>query len=1272
MTLQPGTQLGPYEIAAPLGAGGMGEVYRARDTRLDREVAIKVLPGHLAERPDALQRFQREAKAVAALSHPNILAIHDVGREEGVCYAVMELLEGESLRERLGRSALSWRKAVQIGTAIAEGLSAAHVRGIIHRDLKPENIFLTADGVVKILDFGLARMERPLSPDGGAPAATMTLQTQPGVVLGTVNYMSPEQVRGEPADARSDIFSFGSVLYEMLTGGRAFARDTGAETMTAILKEEPPEIAAMGREVPAGLDHLIRHCLEKTPEERFQSARDLAFDLKMILTTSGIPRPGAVAARSAWRAGHTVATACVAAVAILGSLVALNVGGWRDRLFARPTPGRIQSLAVLPLENLSGDPEQEYFVDGMTDALISDLARIGALRVISRTSAMRLKGTDRSIPEIARLLNVDAVVEGSVLRAGDRVRITAQLIDGPTDRPLWADSYERELRDILTLQSDVARAIAREIRVTLTPPEERRLAAAQAVDPEVHQLYLKGRYHWNKRTEAGFSKAIEYFQQAIEKDPSCALAYAGLSDAYNCLAGYGVLPAKEAFSKAKATALKAIEIDDALAEAHTSLASVKECYDWDWSGAEREYKEAIRLNPGYATARHWYATFLATLGRSQEAVAEIRRAQELDPLSPIINTNVGYVFYTARQYEQAMEECRKALELDPDFAVAHQMLGEIYGQMGKRAEAIAELERAIALSGNAAEDVAWLGRTYALGGMEDKARQALSQLERRSQEGYVAPFLFVMVYAGLGEKDHAFGWLEKAYQERDSYVVDIGVAPWADPLRDDPRFDDMLRRMGLDPSAYSKPQVAMTPPGKIMLAVLPFEDMSPEPAEWFSDGMTEEMIVRLGGLQPHRLGVIARTSALKLKGTDKGVDEIGRQLGVDYLLSGSVRRVGDQVRIAAKLINVRDQTHLWTESYDGSLADVFGLQNDVARRVADALALELLLEQQASLLSVRRANPAAHEAYLKGRHYWNRRTEEDLRKGMAYFQQAVDLDPAYAAAYSGLADSYTALAAWYIVSHDEAFPKANAAARKALEIDDQSAEAHASMAVVKEAEWDWPGAEQEFRRALELNPSYATGHQWYAEYLVGMGRHQEALAELRRARELDPLSLIITAVSGGMSYFAREYDTAIDHCRGALELDPDYPGAHLFLGWAYEGRQMYEQAIAEFQQVQALGGPRIISLCSFGRAYALAGMRSDTETILGEVLASDERQYVSADLTALIHLGLGEKDEALAWLQKALNAHAVGLMFLKVDPRYDLLRDGPRFDDLLRRIGLEP
>ncbi|HEY3124585.1 MAG TPA: protein kinase, partial [Thermoanaerobaculia bacterium] len=778
MPLPVGARLGHYEILTPLGAGGMGEVYRARDTRLGREVAVKVLPERLAGDLKALSRFEREARAVATLSHPNILAIHDFGEEREIRYAVTELLEGQTLRARLVKEHLAWRKAAEIGIAIAEGLSAAHMRGIVHRDIKPENIFLTSGGQVKILDFGLARADAVPS-EQLTSAPTESAATEAGTVLGTLGYMSPEQVRGEPAGTRSDIFSFGCVLYEMLTGRRAFSGQSPGQTMAAILRDQPAEIAVCGAQVPEGVDRIVRRCLEKSPGERFQSAGDLSFALKESLG-SGFSRSAPMWSSISRRTGLLLAGTAIVLIAIMLVFRPLGRGAG---------PRRIESLAVLPLANLSGDPQQEYFADGMTEELITNLAQIGALRVSSRTSAMRYKGTQRSVPEIARELNVDAVVEGSVLRVRDRVRITAQLIQAPTDKHLWASSYERDLRDVLALQGEVARAIAGEIGVRLTPQERSRLAEKKAVNPEAYEAYLKGRYHWFRGTAPDAQKSLDYFQQSVAKQPDYALAHAGIADAYEQMAGsaYGVLSPKEAFPKAKVAAMRAVELDSTLAEPYVSLGWSSFVFDRDWTTAENQFQRALRLNPNYPAAHQTYGAFLSEMGRFDESIREAKRGQELDPLSLRGNFDVGFFLHNARRDDEAIPWFRRVLDMDSSFLRAHWGLGLALVQKRGYDEAIAELRKAVELPGSGPAQLGSLGYAYAVAGRRTEALEIVEKLKERSRKHYVPPATVSIVFSGLGEKDEALTWLEKANEERDPWVAQLKVQPMFDSLRPDPR-----------------------------------------------------------------------------------------------------------------------------------------------------------------------------------------------------------------------------------------------------------------------------------------------------------------------------------------------------------------------------------------------------------------------------------------------------------------------------------------------------
>jgi eukaryotic-like serine/threonine-protein kinase len=736
----------------------MGEVYRARDSRLDRDVAVKVLPQTVAADPDALARFEREAKAVAALSHPNILSIFDFAVHGGISCAVMELLEGETLRGRLDAGPIPERVALDLALQTARGLSAAHRGGVIHRDLKPENLFVTREGHLKILDFGLARRKGPAGPSDLTGAATDTRHTEPGTVMGTVGYMSPEQVRGEPADARSDLFSLGAVLFEMLVGRRAFRRETAAETLTAILREDPPEVCASSPQIPPAIAAVIRGCLEKEPGRRLPSAEVLALRLHEVIENSRTS--GATRAR-------------------------------RKKV--------IDSVAVLPFVNAGSDAEQNYLSDGITERLIDTLSQLPKLRVMARSTVFRFKGQDVDPLAAGRALDVRAVLTGRLVRAGDTLRVQAELVDVATGFRLWGTQVDRAPRDLLEVEDVIAREICEHLRFKLTAPERKRVSRHHTQDGEAYQSYLKGRFFWNKWTPDGMRAAIKLYEEAIERDPSYALAWCGIADVWGVLGNIKAVPPAEAFPRAKSAALKALEFDPNLSEAHASLGFLRRFFDWEWSSAEREFRSAVRLNPGYSTGRRWYGQFLAGMGRHDEAIAEVRHALDLDPLSVIIHTALGDVLFYARRYDEAIAIYRKALELDPDFSAGQSDLARALEHSGRVDEAIRGYERAIALAGGSTADPSiGLANACAAAGRRDEALAVLEELKRRRDRQYVSPWGLASIYARLGERDAALDWLERAYDEHDSTLVWLKVHPRFDALRSEPRFVALVKRMGLD------------------------------------------------------------------------------------------------------------------------------------------------------------------------------------------------------------------------------------------------------------------------------------------------------------------------------------------------------------------------------------------------------------------------------------------------------------------------------------------
>jgi serine/threonine-protein kinase len=780
-----GTTLGHYTLLEEIGAGGMGRVYRAMDERLEREVAIKILPAGALADAEARKRFRKEALALSKLNHPNIATVHDFDRQDETDFLVMEHIEGATLAEKLAHGALPEKDVLRLGLQLAEGLAGAHAHGVLHRDLKPSNVRVTPEGRLKILDFGLAK----LLPQESLAASTESESRL--AAAGTLPYMSPEQVLGEKLDGRSDIYSAGDVLYEMATGRRPFEDEQPSRLIDDILHQAPVAPRAVQSRVSPQLESVILKCLEKDPENRYQSAGELAVDLRR-LATAGAGSSAAIAPRP-----RTRARAWWMAAAVVVLVLAAPIIRYAPRLIkGGGSAAKIQSLAVLPFENLSGDPAQEYFADGITDELTSRLARSGDLRVISRTSAMQYKGAHKPLPEIARELGVEGIVEGTVMRAGDQVRITTELVRAASDEHLWTESYRREVKDILQLQEDVAEAISAQVRVKLSAGSSG--AATRAVDPRAYEAYLRGRFEWSKRTAEDVRQALAYFQGAITLDPNYAAAYSGLADCYLLLQWRSGMPSLEALGKAREAGLKALALDPSLAEAHATLAQVSISANWDWKSAEAEFKRAIERNPNYATAHHWYGLALGQQGRTEEAKRELERARELDPLPPINQANVAWAYYVASDYDRAIAMLREIVTRNPDFWVARWGLGSAYVQKGEFADAIRELERARQLSRSDPGTISSLGYAEARAGNRAAAESLLRQLQGRSQkELAVSPGDIALIYTGLGERKLALDWLEKGYSEHSHDLLTLRSDPWWDSLRDESRFQQLLSKIGL-------------------------------------------------------------------------------------------------------------------------------------------------------------------------------------------------------------------------------------------------------------------------------------------------------------------------------------------------------------------------------------------------------------------------------------------------------------------------------------------
>ena len=788
----------------------MGEVYLAEDTRLGRKLALKILPADFTRDPDRVARFEQEARAASALNHPNIITIYEVGEHEGAHFIATEFIEGRTLRQLLPPGGMPLNEALEITIQIAGALQAAHEAGITHRDIKPENVMIRPDGYVKVLDFGLAKLTEKSAPriDPANPAnvdkeaATMLKpNTDPGTIMGTVTYMSPEQARGLRVDARSDIFSLGVMLYEMVAGRPPFDGATSSDVIAAILVREPATISRLVAGIPSEFEWSLNKALRKERDDRYDTVRSFLGDLKLLKSRLDFETELARAGQPPSLFGTPYGTNEDEARLEISEAVTTEISGVADYVISSPvrrSSGRaIDSLAILPLVNDGADAEMEYLGDGITESIINSLTQLPQLRVIPRNTVFRYKGRKVDPEEIGRELGVRAVLTGRILQHGDSLIVKTELVDVGRQMQLWGEQYRRSFTDIFSLQDDISQEISGKLRLQLSGEERQKLVKHHTDNTEAWLLYQKGRYYVHKRTPDWIKKGVESFLQATDLDPNYALAYAGLAEAYGFLASStGGQPPREAYPKAKAAATKALVLDETLGEAHCTLGFFRLLYDWDLAAAEEEFRRAIELSPNFANAWDGYGFYLKATSQSEASISACQRAQELEPLSLFITLSLAWAYYFARQYDRAMEQGAKALDMDPNFGFAYWHRGMAYIQQKKFGDAVTALRKAISLSGPATTFISYLGYANARLGKSREARQMIAQLERVSKRQYVSSYFIAIIYLGLGDLDQTFEWLEKAYQERSGFMAFINVEPMLDALRGDPRLKALTEKIG--------------------------------------------------------------------------------------------------------------------------------------------------------------------------------------------------------------------------------------------------------------------------------------------------------------------------------------------------------------------------------------------------------------------------------------------------------------------------------------------
>jgi eukaryotic-like serine/threonine-protein kinase len=1365
--LETGKCFGHYEIIRQIGAGGMGEVYLAKDKKLDREVAVKILKAEFSQDESNLYRFIREAKAASSLNHPTILVIHEIGEHENTHYIVSEFINGKTLREILREKTLKLPEVLDISIQIADALCTAHSSNIIHRDIKPENIVVRPDGVVKVLDFGLAKLveEKNRSIFGLEESNLLQTQTAKGVILGTVSYMSPEQARGKPVDARTDIFSFGILLYEMLTGEQPFTGETVNHTIVAILEKEPPPVSQFINSHPPEIERIIKKCLAKKADDRYSVAKSLLDDLKELkdelafqskLERSSAPNKRAEAERQIIKA------------ATIAKIEAKN------------------SIAILPFANMSNEAENEYFCDGLAEELLNALAKIEDLKVAARTSAFSFKNKNVAISEIGKTLNVKTVLEGSVRRSGNRLRISVQLVNAADGYQLWSERYDREMKDIFDVQDEITLAVVDALKVKLFGEEKAAILKRYTDNPEAYELYLKGLYHSNKWTDEGIRKSIEYFEKALEKDPEFAPAYAKIADYYHFSSHLGLFSPQEILPKWKAAAQRALEIDEGLADAHLAMAHIYFYYERDWAKAEREFERAVKLNPNSTDAHKYYGLFLASRERIDQAVTEGKKALALDPLSIAVNIVGGFIYLFVDRLDDAFGLVRQMIELDSNAPQGYWVGGSLLMANGKYEEAVEAFQKSLCLGDNQMA-LAKLGCAYGLAGRRDEALKILDQLFEMRERQYAAPFNIARVYAGLGDNDNAFEWMEKAIEERDADLVflkryvEAGAGVYfGETFSTDLRYEDILRRAGLptheiaagqmtdetseaqtaviSTAAINDKEISATvlktneqtwqadkPKGKLessgrhavgnsteflqattgdanlktaetqntfsikqhralagfaLLAILiaaiglSYHFFSTGKSALDADGKKSIAVLPLKPIntanrdQIYELG-IADSVILKISSSrnlivrqlhavrnyvelDRDLIEIGKEQNVDFVLASNYQIANGKIKVTSQLLDVGTGKVEDTFTVEKDSTDLFSAQEAIAGAIGSKLIARFGGATNGHEPKRGTISEEAYRLYLQGMYLVEKGDKAGTKRSIELFDQAIDLDPNFAAAWAGKGYAHCAYSHMGDNSPAVEYEIAGPAIERALKLDSNLPEAYAVLGIVNtDFRWNFAEGEKHFLRAIELNPSSDFAYRWYGNRLVRYGRTEEAVAAMKTAIDNNPTNIFHHRIFGWVLYMARRHDEAIEELERVVEMDPSSPWTYENLWLAYHAKGEHAQAFEWFMKFHRQAGTGSELINRFNSDYQNTGWQGVLQTQKAILKAEEQKgafsplNYKIAMLSALV----GDKDQALESLNEAFIYRSANITFLKTDPALDSLRGDPRFHQLMQRAG---